>query len=256
MIPTVLGMLRIKNESRWIARVIRSILPLCQWVFILDDHSTDNTVEICEGLPCTTVYRSEFDGLDESRDKNWLLQKLFEKVPDQDRHYLNGNEASPYWCLAIDGDEELATGDWEILRSAVEGPEHVHSLRILYLWDNEDQVRIDGVYGSFRRPSLFRLMNREFTYKSTPWGNGANFHCSNIPQELLHLSCPSPARLLHYGYMEREDRLRKYEWYNRVDPENMVEDGYRHIVQGDVEYVPGNTVLKWAGPLKLERLTK
>jgi glycosyltransferase involved in cell wall biosynthesis len=254
MTPTVFGMLRVKNEGRWIARVIHSILPLCSWVFVLDDGSADNTVEICEGLPCTTVYRSEFVGLDESRDKNWLLQKLFGKVPNGDQHYLSGNEASPYWCLAIDGDEELAAGDWEILADAVKGPQHVHSPRILYLWDSPDQVRVDGVYGEFRRPSLFRLMNRAFTYMSTPWGNGANFHCSNIPQELLHHSCPSPARLLHYGYMDKEDRLRKYKWYNQIDPENMTEDGYRHIVQGDVVWVPREAKLKWAGPLRVEKV--
>lgn len=254
MQQTIYGMLRIRNEARWITRVLESILPICERIFVLDDNSTDNTVDLCERLPRVSVFRSPFVTLDESRDKNWMLQKMYEAVPAEHQHFLNGNSESPYWCLAIDGDEELAAGDPGVLAEAIKGPQHIHTPRILYLWDRENQVRVDGVYREFRRPSLFRLMNREFTYKSTPWGNGANFHCSNIPQEMLHHSHPSEARLLHYGYMEREDRIRKHAWYNTVDPANHGEDCYRHCVQGDVPEVPADARLKWAGPLELQPL--
>jgi glycosyltransferase involved in cell wall biosynthesis len=50
------GMLRVKNEQRWIARVIESILPLCEYVYILDDHSTDGTPEICSSYDQVTVW--------------------------------------------------------------------------------------------------------------------------------------------------------------------------------------------------------
>ena len=254
MQQTIFGMLRIKNEARWITRVIESILPACAHVFILDDNSTDNTVELCEAFDRVSVFRSPFGTLDESRDKNWMLQKLFDAIPAADQHYLNGNPESPYWCLAIDGDEELAAGDAAILAEIVKGQLHTFSPRMLYLWDRPNQVRVDGVYANFRRPSLFRLMNRDFTYKSTPWGNGANFHCSNIPQEMLHHSTTTDARLLHYGYLEREDRIRKTNWYNTIDPGNEAEDCYRHCVQGDVPEVPADVKLRWAGPLTIVSL--
>ncbi len=251
MQQTIFGFLRVKNEARWIKRVLVAILPVCKHIFILDDNSTDDTVALCESLPNVSVFRSPFGTLDESRDKNWMLQKLFDTVPAEDQHYLNGNPTSPYWCLAIDGDEELAAGDAAVLAEEAKGQEHTFALRVLYLWDRANQVRVDGVYANFRRPSLFRLMNRDFTYKSTPWGNGANFHCSNIPQEMLHCSRPSGARLLHYGYMDREDRIRKTNWYNTIDPGNEGEDCYRHCVQGDVPEVPADAKLKWAGPLQI-----
>lgn len=251
---TIFGMLRIRNEARWISRVLRSIQPLCAHTFILDDNSEDDTVDLCRQFPNVTVFRSPFQGIDEQRDKNWLLQRLFDAIPECDQHYLAGNPDSPYFALAIDGDEELMAEDVECLRRAVTGPEHVYSLQVLYLWDRENQVRVDGVYANFRRPSLFRLVNRDFTYMSTPWGNGANFHCSNIPQELLHYSTTSSARLLHYGYIDREMRLRKYEFYNRVDPSNHGEDCYRHMVQGDVPEIPPDMRLRWAGPLQLQPL--
>ena len=118
---------------------------------------------------------------------------------------------------------------------------------------------------------MFRLINEGFKFKTT--GSKGNLHCSSIPQEFLgHAKMhgrlvavnlgqqegdPVPmvfddTCLLHYGYMLREDRARKFRWYNRVDPGNETEDYYRHIVQGDV--VGKDERLKWAGPLVLEPL--
>src|SRR4051812_33672858 len=70
------AMLRIKNEGRWIREVIESILPLCDHVFVMDDHSTDDTVEICESFPEVTVFKSPFVGINEARDKNWLYDRI------------------------------------------------------------------------------------------------------------------------------------------------------------------------------------
>jgi len=59
-------------------------------------------------------------------------------------------------------------------------------------------------------------------------------------------------RCLHYGYMRPEDRLRKYEWYRNMDSGADLEDGYRHIVIGDI--FPADSRFRYAGPLKLEAL--
>ncbi len=241
------GMLRVKNEARWIADVIRSIQPLCERVVVLDDHSTDGTADICRALGAT-VYDSPFQGLDESRDKNWLLSKLWEGIPQV------VDPQSPHIAVCIDGDEVLDVGGAHAIRAAVEQGGVAWGLRILYLWDSPRQVRVDGVYANFCRPSLFRLINPAFRFQSTPWGNGANFHCSSIPQEFLGHARPCEARLLHLGYMDRADRLRKYAWYNRIDGGNTAEDCYRHVIQGDMPEVPAGARLKHAGPLELRPL--
>jgi len=251
MQQTIIGALRIKNESCWIERVVRAIQPICSRVLILDDHSTDGTPEICEAAGATVI-RSPFTGLNESRDKQFLLDRAYEFVDSQ----WHGRHDSPFWMLAIDGDEELVADDLSIISAAAENPAiHAYSLRILYLWDSPNQWRVDGVYGNFRRPSLFRLMNPAFTYKTTPFGkDGANFHCSSTPQEMIHHARPCEARLLHWGYMDRERRIAKHEWYNRIDPDNHGEDCYRHCIQGDVPEIPAAARLKWAGPLELRDL--
>ena len=76
-------------------------------------------------------------------------------------------------------------------------------------------------------------------------------HCSSVPQELIHGYGDCPARLLHLGYMLKEDRLRKWKWYTSVDPNNPSEDNYKHMIIGDREDLPVTSRRLHAGPLQL-----
>lgn len=233
--PMIYGLLRVKNEARWINRVIASIQPVCDQILVLDDHSTDGTPDICRRLSCI-VFDSEFDGIHEARDKDFLLARVWEVATEGD------------WCLMIDGDEMLHPLDHDAVKAAVNSAmAPSYSLPIVYLWDREDQQRVDGRYSSSWRPSLFRLTHRGLKFQRTEFGG--NFHCTSVPEELISCAAAIPARLLHLGYLHREDRVRKYEWYNRVDPNNEVEDRYRHMVVGDL--FPADSKFRWGGPLQL-----
>lgn len=228
----ILGMMRVRNEARWIERCVRSLLSVCETVHVMDDRSDDGTLEILRGIENVTVHSSPFGGLDETRDKNWLLGRIGEHQPD--------------WIVHIDGDEELAANDAATLRHALEcGHSPAFALHVLYLWDSPDLVRVDGVYRNMRRPSVWRPCGVEFR---SQFAHG--FHCGNVPRGIP--STDLPVRLLHWGYMDRADRLRKFEWYNEQDPHDLREDEYRHIVQGDLETVPADARLKHAGPLELQ----
>jgi glycosyltransferase involved in cell wall biosynthesis len=234
----VTGMLRVKDEARWIERAIRSIQPVCDTVLVLDDHSSDGTPELCESLGCT-VYRSQFDGIHEARDKDFLLAKVWE----------TGAAIGDY-CIMIDGDEAVHPADIPNVRDAIASGATCCSFHIVYLWDREDQIRVDRWYKEFRRPSLFRLVARNLTFARNEFGG--NFHCSSAPAQLLYSIRAVPVRLLHYGYLHREDRVRKFYWYNAIDPNNQFEDSYRHMVVGDL--YPSDSAFRWAGPLQLEPL--
>lgn len=246
----IIGLLRVRNEARWIDRVVRSITPVCTRVLILDDASDDGTPDICAAITGVTVYRAQESAKNESADKDFLLSKAYEFIPDE---HKKGNPDSPWFGLLVDGDEELFEEDREIVRELAKRTDaDAFHFRIPYLWNDEQSVRVDGVYSHMAnvgRPSMFRLMNDKFRFQRTPFGkDGQNFHCSSVPQEMLHYSRPSPARLKHWGYMHAEDRVRKFHWYNRLDPENWsAEDCYRHMVQGDVPEVPAHWP-KWEGP--------
>lgn len=241
-VPIIHAMLRVKNEARWIARVLGALDGLTGEIHLLDDRSTDDTASIAEKFT-DNVYRTPFDTLDESRDKNWLLDKVWGRAQVGD------------WLLCIDGDEELERdGLSKINRLIEQNSADAYSLKIEYLWDRENQVRTDGIYGRFYRPSLFRLVSPAFGFGSTEHGNGANLHCSSAPQRLLANARRVDLKLWHWGYFDRALRVRKYEFYNRIDPGNQIEDCYRHVVQGDVPEVPADASLKHAGPLTLRTI--
>ena len=232
----IAGLLRIKNEKRWIRDVIASIRPLCDPILVFDDHSTDGTPEICEELGAK-VYRSEFEGLDEARDKDVLVELAL----------LDGGID---WCFMIDGDELLAPGDERWIRRAIaSGASESYRFRFLYLWDRRDQVRVDGVYARMWRQSLWKLRPGQ-RFMRTKFGG--NFHCGSVPQALLHTAHDCEARILHLGYLHREDRIRKYEWYNSIDPNNEIEDRYRHMVVGDL--FPADSHFRYGGPLQFQPL--
>jgi Glycosyl transferase family 2/Methyltransferase domain len=248
-VPRIAGMLRVKNEARWIKRVIESIKPLCDaGVWVLDDASTDETIPIMRRIGGVRIFeRADLPAttLDEARDKNWLMKRI---VAD----------ASPDWILCIDGDEELEAGGVEKIREALRDTDKwSFSLKIPYLWNSPDTWRVDGIYRDITRHSLFRPRELRFDtlYGTYEKGVHAGLHVGNSP------SCwemkpeeqgTLDVRILHYGYMLKEDRLNKFYWYNEIDPDNEIEDSYRHIVIGDV--MPAASKTKFAGPLQLEKL--
>jgi hypothetical protein len=243
----IIGLMRVRNEARWIERVIRAITPICERVLVLDDKSDDGTPDICERIEGVTVFRSKTTVLDESADKDRLLTEAYTSIPHE---HKAGNPNSPWWGLMIDGDEELAAEDRDAVLELTQRPEHAFHFRIPYLWDNETTVRIDGVYrhmAEVGRPSMFRLMNEAFRFQRTRFGG--NFHCSSVPQEMLHHAEKTSVRLKHWGYIHKEDRIRKYKFYNTKDPSNLSEDCYRHMVIGDL--YPAESRFKHAGPLQL-----
>lgn len=246
--PKIVGAMRVKNEGRWIRRCIESLFPLCSAVYVMDDGSTDKTHDEAgwagseqEDRQMVQVFYSPFINLplDEARDKNYLLERII-------------SEQSPDYILWIDGDEELEPkGGEKILKALAERPE-VDSwhLRFYYLWNDEKNYRFDGCYAHARRPSLFRA-RKGLNFASYYQGRGVNesFHVSNAPIQYASTTETLDAFLIHWGYIFREDRIAKYEWYNQRDPHNKIEDEYRHMVIGDV--FPPNSVFAHAGPLAL-----
>jgi len=241
--PKVAAMLRVHNEARWISRVIEALKQLCGFkIYVLDDESTDDTARLAKAAGAK-VFSDPFPGmeLNEGRDKDWLVKKVVE-------------QCDPDWILCVDGDEELEPLGTEKILSVLRQPQFdCYGLQFLHLWDSPDQVRVDRWYSTFARQGLFRPSVAE-GFRSFYEGRGVHsgLHVSNAPQGIPW--AVMQVYLLHYGYMFKEDRIRKYNYYNRIDPNNEFEDRYRHTVQGDIPEVPADAVLKHAGPLELRKL--
>jgi glycosyltransferase involved in cell wall biosynthesis len=235
----IVGLMRVKNEERWIARSVTSLKRIADVVFMLDDHSTDRTPVIARACGAKVV-PSPFEGTNEVRDKDFILEYAIEHA---------GPFAGNDWAIMIDGDEVI-DDPWVILNDMEEAAKTARalSLRVLYYWNDEETIRMDGVYGKFYRPSAWPIgTDPRARFRETEFGG--NFHCGSVPGVFTRYHMRSGARIWHYGYMLKEDRIRKYHWYNKMDPNNAVEDGYRHMVVGDL--FPESSRFKWGGPLRL-----
>ena len=233
------GLLRVRNDERYVGRAIDSFLPVCDQIVVLNDRSTDSTPEICASKERTIVLDSSFQDLNESRDKALLLEAALKMFPKTTH------------CVLFDSDELLIQQDVPLLCELIATPGAAFSFHILYAWDREDQIRVDGVYSRFLRGSLFRPQAGD-RFNATQ--HGGNFHCGSVPERLIQHTISSEVRILHLGYLLAEDRIRKWKWYQSIDPNNAVEDTYRHMVIGDEALggLPATAVTRWAGPLKLQ----
>lgn len=237
----IVGCTRVKNGGRWMREHLESVLAVCDEVVVLDNHSTDDTVNICMDFAQVSVVVNPSVLLNEAGDKNYLVQEV-------------KRLCSPDWILFLDADEVLLDPGG-LLTNINSGRASAYQVHIWSCWNDPTQVRVDGIYGRCWRASCFKVAasNCKWVERST---QGPNLHCNNIPQDLngFDRRCEPEVRVRHYGYMLKEDRIRKYHWYIDIDPHGLYlkgEDYYRHSVQGDMPEFPADAKYMHGGPLSI-----
>lgn len=217
----IVAMLRIKNESEWIAEVLASLERAVDEIVILDDHSTDDTVRICRTFTkVVDLHEQEASDVDEVRDKNLLLQMALRREPE--------------WILAMDGDEVLEESAPERIREGIRvAPPQVVTLAFewLYFWDDRAHYRVDGKYRDLWHPRLFRVTGQDVeSLVFVPTEHGGNFHWSSLPANIVGLSRQLDVKVKHYGYLHRSLREAKFAFYRTHDPATAATGYYNHLV--------------------------
>jgi glycosyltransferase involved in cell wall biosynthesis len=212
---------RVKNVGRWFKRVLDKMSEVADEIVVFDDSSTDNTLEIAESCEkVVKIHKSEQTTFNEARDRETLLCLCKERNPD--------------WIIITDGDEEFEKKFTREYADKLMNPVRPHTFgyvfRYVTHWDSEDKQRADGIFGQMANVRMFRNLPNQHIVSQHPQG----FHCNSapyIPPENLALT---PIRIRHYGYVDREDRQRKYEWYQITDTDKdaqlIGQENYSHII--------------------------
>ena len=224
---TIIAMYRSKNSEKWIEQSLKSSLQICSHAVIVD-ASTDNTVEICKKFgDKVEIFHDENLLFDETRDKNILLEKALKKNPD--------------FLFNLDTDEILMHNAKKILLDEINifhSDADVFEFQFLEMWDKSNQYRYDGHISNIWKKKLIRMKNQpdNLHYDDMPYSG--NMHCPGIPQNSFGLnnSVRSRVKILHYGYFDSESRQEKYDFYNKMDPNNTSFDGYRYLVSEDSKF--------------------
>ena len=218
----IVAVYRIKNEERWIKKSIESILDVCSEVIILDDGSTDKTIDICSKFKeVVDIHQQKDLPFDETRDRNLLLKMALKRKPDL--------------ILSMDGDEMMMPFSKEILFEEIDVlyPESsVFEFQYLSPWEQYDQIRYDGVYSNTWSKNLFRIDKNQKNLCMNQTSYPGNAHCSSVPNNILGFDNPvrSNVKFLHFGKFDSPIREEKYKFINNLDPNNAFTQNYIHII--------------------------
>jgi len=218
----VVAMYRVKNAAAYFEESLNSVAPLVDEIIVLDDGSQDGTYEIARNHSKVVKLEHQKLSLNEARDRDQLLHWAQERNPD--------------WILVIDGDEVLSDGwtekNFQRLIHPINPMIQAYIFRYSTFWNFKDYTRGDNVWKGMQNIRLFRNLPETHIISDHPVG----FHCNStppIPPENVFFA-PVSMRIKHYGYLDKEDRERKFKWYETVDTQKNVRaigaNNYKHLV--------------------------
>ena len=197
--------MRVKNEERYIARAIQSILPLNGKIIVLDDGSTDSTPNILSSFDGLDYYRQDDLPMDEGRDRTFIYKKAL--------------EIEPGWVFTLDGDEVLdsVTPD-RMLRAIERCPDSVNVFEMYLgvMWGGKSWR---GPRSAWWMARMFRVRDAVEDYEFTSdYGN--NLHCGCVPEMRVYHREKLNAWIKYFGYECHSAVEKKLAFYKEHDPEH------------------------------------
>jgi glycosyltransferase involved in cell wall biosynthesis len=191
------GLVVCKNEAPHIEACVKSLLPCCDEVLVVDTGSTDGTQTLAQNAGAKLI---QLDWLGYGPTKN--------KAASLAQHD---------WILSIDADERVSPDlAQEIKRICAQNPKGIYSLRRVNHYRNQ-RIRFGGWIPEFRA----RFYNRQVSR----W-NDSPVHEDLVSDSTLAL-VKLRGDLLHYPYASRADHWGKTERYAALAALAMREKGKR-----------------------------
>lgn len=211
----------VRNEaSRYLKQVLEDARCYIDAAVIIDDASTDDTVEVCrqvlQGIPLRIVCNAESKF---SHESDLRIQQWQETIA-----------TNPDWILVLDADEIFENAFKQALPAMLKRHDvEVYYFRLFDMWD-DTHYREDRYWSAhwYYRPFLVRYRN-DIDYQ---WCQQA-LHCGRLPWNIQDLPAEcSSLRLKHYGWAKQSGRIEKYARYKQLDPDAVygIKEQYESIL--------------------------
>jgi len=187
------GLCLVKNEADIIEQTLRAAAKWCDWIYVLDNGSSDGTWEkvqaLAQELPPVTPYKQDPRPFDDSMRGDIL------------RHYAARAKRGDWWCI-LDADEFYIDDPRDFLKSVPRRYKGVWMQLYVYLFTDKDlaayrhdpRLYDEGVpieqrlryyvIGDYAELRFFRH-TKTLTY---------------VPGKALYPIYPRPIRLKHFAY--------------------------------------------------------
>jgi len=221
----------VRNEAdRYLGKVLAHAGKYVDQAVILDDASTDATVEVCRKMLSHIPLYLASNPEPGFSNEIALRKQLWEMTL----------AANPEWILALDADEIFEDRMIEEAKIiAANQDADVVYFRLYDMW-TEDCYREDQYWCAHLsyRPFMLRYVpGFPYLWRETP------LHCGRFPCNIGQLrGAKSEIRVKHLGWQLPADRLKKYCRYRQLDPEGK----YGSLAQYLSILDPSPNLVKWS----------
>lgn len=224
-----LSMIIHNEEDNYLKMVLEAHREYIDDAVIIDDSSTDSSVQICadvlKDIPYHIIHNS--------------VSKFSNEVELRKQQWDETVKTDPDWILNVDADHMFEKKFKDKVRELInQTTSDVICFRLYDFWDKE-HYRDDQYWFAHNtyRPFLTRYQkgyNYQWLY--TPQ------HCGHFPKNIFGLpSSISDIRLKHFGWADSTIRLERYKRYLKLDPDFRY--GWREQIQSVLDENPN--LVKW-----------
>lgn len=203
----------VRNEaSRYLRECLWWLNTIVDDIYVYDDGSTDNTIEICELMgaqvcPRAVTIPSFAENEAGLRQAAWNWMGVEARLSPRD------------WILCVDADEFLVGFDEREALEELAAEDRTVEFRVAEVFDVGDTgipwIRKDGWWGSITAKRYVRY-NSHWDFAGLREGGGS------VPLNYVDPVLTNKLTILHYGYAKPEDRRVKHERYSAGNGHNPV----------------------------------
>ena len=200
------AMILVKNEAdRWLVDTLTQLKKISDRIVVLDDVSSDNTVDICKKFTKEVYENNEsLWGQDEllARQKLWNLTIKKANYGD--------------WIICLDADELFVEGHLEyikyLFKTLSSGVDSI-GFKLHDMW-NDTHYRNDQYWQAHNH---YWCMAIKYDAREYVWHN-KKLHCGRFPANGGKAMLPTQIPIKHMGWSRETDRAKKYIRYMETDP--------------------------------------
>jgi hypothetical protein len=211
--PRILALIAFRDEEKHLPGLFSHLRDYVDGFVAFNDCSTDRSGQIAGAEP----------KMIELFERHIASADHFFEIQNREILLRSAHEHGAQWVLCCDADERFETRFLMDLRNiAQHPPARILGLRLVAVWENFQEHRVGNSRKYVFFPSTDPLPYFQPGRLHQPWFPPS---LARAPRQILDYY------LYHLGSLTRKDRLKRYEKFNRIDPDFKHQpSGYQNLI--------------------------